>query len=67
MLTIEYKVNLLSPAVGEGFRAQAQVKKAGRTITVCEGDVFAISEAGEKLVATMLATLMVRPAADGGV
>jgi hypothetical protein len=34
------------------------VKKAGRTITVCEGDVVAIENGKEKMVATMLATIM---------
>jgi uncharacterized protein (TIGR00369 family) len=58
VLSIEFKLNLLSPAVGERFVARARVKRAGRNITVCVGDLFAQSEAEEKLVATMLATMM---------
>ncbi|MGB0386972.1 MAG: PaaI family thioesterase [Ardenticatenaceae bacterium] len=62
VLTIEYKVNFLSPAIGERMIARARVSKAGRTITVCAGDVFALddgdNEGQEKLVATMLATMM---------
>jgi len=58
VLTVEYKVNLLSPAIGERFLAIGRVKKPGRTLTVCEGDVFAHAEGKEKLVATMLATMM---------
>jgi len=58
ILTIEYKVNLLAPAKGERFRAQGQVVKPGRTITVVEGQAWAADDGREKLVATMSATLM---------
>lgn len=58
VLSVEFKVNLLSPAVGEKVVARAQVKRAGRTITVCTADAFAIKAGEEKLVATMLATIM---------
>ena len=58
VLTVEYKINLLSPAIGERFLAIGRVKKPGRTLTVCEGDVFAHAKGEEKLVATMLATMM---------
>ena len=61
VLTVELKVNLLAPAAGKVFVARAQVKKAGRTLTVCAADAFAISEGSEKLVATMLATIMAVP------
>lgn len=58
VLTIEFKINLLSPAQGERFRAIGKVKKAGKNITVTEGEFFAITENGEKLVATMVGTIM---------
>ena len=58
VLTVEYKVNLLSPAVGDRFVAIGRVKKAGRTLTVCDGDVFAHKGGEQKLVATMMATMM---------
>jgi uncharacterized protein (TIGR00369 family) len=61
VLTVELKVNLLAPAAGEVFVARGQVKKAGRTLTVCTADAFAISGGTEKLVATMLATIMAVP------
>src|SRR3954465_5883936 len=35
VLSVEFKVNLLSPARGERFRAVGRVVKAGRTLTVC--------------------------------
>lgn len=59
VLSVEFKVNLLAPAVGERMVAIGRVKKAGRTLMVCTGDVFAESEAGRKNVATMMATMMV--------
>ena len=61
VLTAEFKVNLLAPAAGEVFAARAQVKKAGRTLTVCTADAFAISDGTEKLIATMLATIIAVP------
>jgi uncharacterized protein (TIGR00369 family) len=42
VLTVELKMNLLAPAAGESFAARAQVKGAGRTLTVCTGDAFAV-------------------------
>src|SRR5215471_17411186 len=35
VLTIEYKVNFLSPAIGELFVARGRVTRAGKTIAVC--------------------------------
>ena len=58
VLTIEYKINFLSPGQGERLVARGRVTKPGRTVTVCNGDVVAVSEGKEKLVATMLVTMM---------
>ncbi|HST51755.1 MAG TPA: PaaI family thioesterase [Pyrinomonadaceae bacterium] len=58
VLSIEFKLNLLSPAAGERFVARARVKRAGRNVTVCAGDLFAVAGDSEKTVATMLATMM---------
>ncbi len=58
VLTIEFKINLLSPARGEKFRAIGMVKKAGRSITVTEGELFAHTGNRQKLVATMVGTMM---------
>ena len=62
VLTVEFKQNLLAPARGEMLIARAQVKRAGKTLTVCAADAFAITGSKEKLVATMLATIMTIPA-----
>lgn len=58
VLTVEYKVNLLAPAIGERFVARGTVTKPGRTLTVCAGDVFAQRDGEERMIATMLATMM---------
>src|SRR5687768_15217532 len=42
VLSVELKVNLLAPASGERFVARAEVLKAGRTLTVCRADAFAV-------------------------
>ncbi len=58
VLTVEFKVNLLAPAQGEGFLARGRVVRAGRTLTVCSGEVVALHGGGERPVALMTATLM---------
>jgi len=58
VLSIEFKINLLAPAKGKRFVARARVVRPGRTITVCQADVVAMEDGGEKLVATMQATMM---------
>ena len=58
VLSVEFKVNLLSPALGVSYVARAQVKRAGKTLTVCTADAFALNHGKEKLVATMTATIM---------
>ena len=58
VLTVEYKVNFIAPAKGERFVARGEVLRPGATVTVCKGDVVAIEDGEEKLVTTMLTTLM---------
>jgi uncharacterized protein (TIGR00369 family) len=61
VLSVEFKVNLLAPGIGDWIVARAQVKRAGKTLAVCTGDAFAVRPEGEKLVATMLATMIFVP------
>jgi uncharacterized protein (TIGR00369 family) len=61
VLSVEFKVNLLAPAVGEMFVARAAVKRAGKTLTICAADCFAVTGREEKVIATMLATMMNMP------
>jgi len=57
VLTVEYKVNFLSPAQGQRMIARGRVLRPGRTVTVCTGDVLAVIGGEERLVATMLGTM----------
>ena len=59
VLTVEYKINMLNPAHGEAFIARANVIKSGRTLVVTQGDVFALRDNAEILVASMQQTLIV--------
>ena len=60
VLTIEFKINLLAPARGPRFRFEGEVVKAGRTISVVDGKAYQheADGGGEKLIATMNATVM---------
>jgi uncharacterized protein (TIGR00369 family) len=60
VLAVEFKINLLAPAAGQRFAAHGRVLRPGRTITVCAADVFAHDGESEKLIASMLATLIRR-------
>ena len=58
VLTVEFKTNLLAPARGEELIARARVVRAGRTITVCQGEAAMLADGAETPVAAMLATIM---------
>jgi uncharacterized protein (TIGR00369 family) len=58
VLTTEFKINLVAPAVGDRLIARGKVVKAGRTLTLAQTEVFAEREGKEKLVALLTATLM---------
>jgi uncharacterized protein (TIGR00369 family) len=61
VLSVEFKVNLLAPGNGDWIVARAQLKRAGKKLAVCTGDAFALGADGEKLIATMLATMIYVP------
>jgi uncharacterized protein (TIGR00369 family) len=61
VLAVEFKINLLAPAQGEGFLACGRVLRAGRTLTVCQADVFTTGTTERTLIATMLSTIIVGP------
>ena len=58
VLTSEMKIQLLSPAHGSMLRAIGSVIKAGRRLLVVKSDVYSVSDKKEKLVATMLGTMV---------
>lgn len=57
VVTAEYKVNLLAPALGEKLVCRSEVIKAGRRQVVARADVFALRDGQEKIIATGLATI----------
>ena len=59
VLSVEFKINMLSPAKGDGIVARASVIRAGNTIMVCRADIFSVAGATEKLVSAMQATMFV--------
>lgn len=63
VLAVEFKINLLRPAVAPRFVARAEVLRAGRTLTVARADVFGLRDSGEELVAAMMSTVIARPIA----
>lgn len=58
VLTVEYKINLLAPALGEHIEAVGTVLKSGRTLTVCRLDVFGVQGDARSLVAAGQQTLI---------
>jgi uncharacterized protein (TIGR00369 family) len=67
VLTVEFKVNLMSPAKGERFEAEGHVVKAGRTLLVTQGEVTAIDGDNRQVVAIITATMMRLEARPGAV
>jgi uncharacterized protein (TIGR00369 family) len=55
VLSIEFKINMLAPAVGTHFVAIGRVVRSGRTITVCAAEVRG---EGTSPIALMQATMM---------
>jgi uncharacterized protein (TIGR00369 family) len=58
VLSVEFKINFLAPAIGDRFIARGMVARAGRTVTVCTGEVVAVSQGAERAIALMQATMM---------
>ena len=62
VVTAEFKINLLRPAIGERFVAVGRVVAAGKRLIVCTGEVLAYSGDTHKQVALMQATMASVPA-----
>jgi uncharacterized protein (TIGR00369 family) len=58
VLTVEYKINLLAPAIGDHIEAVGTVLKPGRTLTVCQLQVFGVKDGHKTLIATGQQTLI---------
>ena len=60
VLTTEFKINLLRPAEGERLVARGRVIKPGRTLSICQSDVYAENGERESHVATVLLSMICR-------
>ncbi len=58
VMSVEFKVNLLAPAAGRRFVAVGRVVRSGRTITACQGELRAVQDDGEVVVAVLQGTMM---------
>ena len=58
VVTSEFKINYVRPAIGERLIARAQVVHAGRTQALCRCDVFVLKEGVEKLCAIAQGTIV---------
>lgn len=61
VVTAEFKINYLRPAVGERLIARAEVVHAGRSQAVCRCDVFVLQDGQEKLCAVAQGTIAALP------
>lgn len=58
VMTVEAKINLLAPCLGDRLIARGEVAKAGRRLTVCRAEVYAIKGTTETCIALMQATMI---------
>ena len=58
VLTSEMKIHLLSPANGKVLKAVGSVLKSGKRLIVVKSDIYSIKDEKEKMVATMLGTMV---------
>src|SRR4051812_42509540 len=59
VLTVEFKINYLRPAIGERLCCTATVLRAGKTVIVAEALVYASNAGKEAQVAKLTETLFV--------
>ena len=60
VVSVEFKINFLRPAVADRLRCRGRVLRAGKMLVICEAEVFAEKDAEEKLVSKAMVTLAVK-------
>jgi uncharacterized protein (TIGR00369 family) len=64
ILTIEFKINFLKPALGREILCRSRVLREGKQIIISESEVFDIRDQGDEILAAKaMVTLMAVPAA----
>ena len=57
VVTSEYKINYVRPAIGERLVARARAAHVSKTQAVCQCDIYAVSNGAEKLCAIAQGTI----------
>jgi len=60
VVSVEFKINFLRPAVADRLHCRGRVLRAGRMLVVCEAEIFAEKNFDEKLVSKAMVTLAVK-------
>lgn len=58
ILTVEFKVNLTAPAMGDELVARGEIVKLGKTLSVTRGEALVVRDGVETTCAVMQQTLM---------
>ena len=64
VMTVEMKINLLAPALGDALEATGTVERAGRRLTVVRAEVVALSGDRRRTVALLQGTMIPVAPAD---
>ncbi|MFN4021724.1 MAG: PaaI family thioesterase [Hydrogenophilus thermoluteolus] len=59
VLTVEYKINLVAPALGKKLIAEGSVLRSGKTLSLTQARVFAVTDDEKKLCAVLQQTIMI--------
>ena len=60
VVSVEFKINFLRPAIADRLRCRGHVLRAGRMLVVCEAEIFAERHSEERLVSKAMVTLAVK-------
>ncbi|WP_420640795.1 PaaI family thioesterase [Candidatus Leptofilum sp.] len=60
VVTVEFKLNLLAPALGVKMIAVGRVVRPGRTLTVCQGELFGEDKTGARKRCAIMTATMIR-------
>lgn len=66
VLSVEFKINLLAPAIGERFVAKGKVVRVGKTVGVATAEVFAIATGKPQACVALMQATMMRVELKGG-
>ncbi len=58
VLTVEYKINFIAPAIGDELVARGEVIKTGKSLSITRGNAYVIKDGNVTLCAVMQQTMM---------